>query len=53
MHIKNIKEHICNPTVRFSKYVVILIFLVGVVGIGYNQVCSQILPFYDLNNISS
>ena len=28
MSAKNIKT--CNPTVRFSKYVMILIFLVGV-----------------------
>ena len=39
MHIK--KKY--NPTVRFSKYVVILIFLVEMLTISYNQVCSQTL----------
>ena len=31
--------------VRFSKYVVMLIFLVRVIAIGYNQVCSQTLSY--------
>ena len=39
MHIKNE----CNPIVRFSKYVVILILLVKVLAINYNQVCIQTL----------
>ena len=30
-----------NPIVRFLKYVVILIFLVGIVAISYKHVCSQ------------
>ena len=36
MHIKNIR--ICNLTVRFSKYVTMLIFLVKVVVIGENHI---------------
>ena len=36
MHIK--KKY--NPTVRFSKYVVILIFLVIMLAIDYNQICN-------------
>ena len=38
IRVKNIKNY--NPNVTFSKYVVILIFLVEV---AVNQVCSQIL----------
>ena len=38
IRVKNIKNY--NPTVTFSKYVVILIFLVEV---AVNQDCSQIL----------
>ena len=37
---------IYNSTVKFSKYVIILILLVGVVTIGYNQICRQILLFF-------
>ena len=36
MHIKNIR--ICNLTVRFSKYITMLIFLVKVVVIGENHI---------------
>ena len=39
---KNI-ERICNSTVRFSKYVIMLIFLVRVVALYYNLVYSQTL----------
>ena len=38
IRVKNIKNY--NPNVTFSKYLVILIFLVEV---AVNQVCSQIL----------
>ena len=41
MCVKRIR--ICNPTIIFSKHVVVLIFLRGVVSLGYNQVCNQIL----------
>ena len=41
IRVKNIKNY--NPTVTFSKYVVILIFLVEV---AVNQVCSQILSYF-------
>ena len=33
-------------TIRFLKYVAILIFLKEVVALGYNQFCSQTLSFY-------
>ena len=36
--VKNIKK--CNPTVKFLKYVAMLIFVVGSCTICYNQVCS-------------
>ena len=36
MHIKNIR--ICNPTVKFSQYVIMLIYLVKVVVIGENHI---------------
>ena len=42
MYFKNIKKKY-NSTVRFSKYLVMLICLVKVVVIDYNQVCSQTL----------
>ena len=42
MHIKNNNKK-CNPTIRFSKYLVRFIFLVKVLAIDYNQVCSQTL----------
>ena len=45
-NIKNMQSN--NPTVRFSKYVVMLILLVGVVAFGYNQVCNQTLSFWYL-----
>ena len=35
MRVKNIKKT-CNSMIRFSKYVTMLIFLVRVVGLGYN-----------------
>ena len=31
--------------IQFSKYVIMLILLVGVVAIGYKRVCSQTLSF--------
>ena len=42
-----------NSTVRFTKYVVMLICLVRVLALCYNLVCSQILSlnFNPLNNI--
>ena len=33
----------CNSTVKFSKYVAMLIFLVRVVALCYNLVCNQTL----------
>ena len=46
-------KRICNSTVRFTKYVVMLICLVRVVTLYYNLVCNQILSlnFNPLNNI--
>ena len=41
MCVKNIKNIL--SMVRFSKYVVMLIFLMEVVALGYNQVWSQTL----------
>ena len=45
MHFKNIKKKkkTYNSMVRFSKYVIMLIYLVKCVAIGYNEICSQIL----------
>ena len=34
-------QSICNPMVRFSKYVAILIFLVGIIVLNYNQICRK------------
>ena len=42
------KHPLCNSIVIFSKYIVMLIFfLVGIIVIDYNQVCSQTL--FNLN----
>ena len=32
-----------QPTIRFKKYVVMLIFLIKIVTLSYNQICSKIL----------
>ena len=32
--------------IKFSKYVAMLIFLVEIVALGYNQVCKQTLAIY-------
>ena len=36
-------ERTCNSTIRFSKYIAMLIFLVRVVALCYNLVYNQIL----------
>ena len=41
--VKNIKK-ICNLTVKFLTYVVMLIILKGVVANSYNQVYNQFCP---------
>ena len=41
MGVKEYKK--CNLTIRFSKYVIMLSFLMGVIAIGYNQICNQTL----------
>ena len=49
MCVKNIKKTYI-AIVRFSKYAVILIFIIGVVVIGYIKVCSQTLFSKNIRN---
>ena len=42
MYFKNI-ERTCNSTVRFSKYIAMLIFLMKVVALCYSLLCNQTL----------